>query len=155
MQHVVAMFGATFLVPVLTGFPPSTTLLFSGIGTLLILIITAGRIPSYLWSSFAFLAPVGAATSQHGMSGGLGGIFLAGLALTAVGGVVHFAGARWIQRLMPPAVTGTIVALIGLNLAPAAWDNVSAAPETASVTIVAMLVAAVLFRGLLGRLSVL
>lgn len=155
MQHVVAMFGATFLVPVLTGFPPSTTLLFSGIGTLLFLVVTAGRVPSYLGSSFAFLAPVGAATAQYGMSGALGGIFLAGLALTIVGLVVHFAGARWIQRLMPPVVTGSIVALIGLNLAPAAWDNVSAAPQTATVTIVAMLVAGVLFRGLLGRLSIL
>lgn len=155
MQHVVAMFGATFLVPVITGFPPSTTLFFSGIGTLLFLIITAGRVPSYLGSSFAFLAPVGAATAQYGMSGALGGIFLAGLVLTAVGVLVHFAGARWIQRLMPPVVSGSIVALIGLNLAPAAWDNVNAAPETATVTIVAMLVAGVLFRGLLGRLSIL
>lgn len=155
MQHVVAMFGATFLVPVITGFPPSTTLFFSGIGTLLFLIITAGRVPSYLGSSFAFLAPVGAATAQYGMSGALGGIFLAGLVLTAVGVLVHFAGARWIQRLMPPVVTGSIVALIGLNLAPAAWNNVNAAPETATVTIVAMLVAGVLFRGLLGRLSIL
>lgn len=155
MQHVVAMFGATFLVPVLTGFPPSTTLLFSGVGTLLFLVITAGRVPSYLGSSFAFLAPVGAATAQYGMSGALGGIFIAGAVLTAVGVIVHFAGARWIQRLMPPVVTGSIVALIGLNLAPAAWNNVSAAPETATVTIVAMLVAGVLFRGLLGRLSIL
>lgn len=155
MQHVVAMFGATFLVPVITGFPPSTTLFFSGIGTLLFLIITAGRVPSYLGSSFAFLAPVGAATAQYGMSGALGGIFLAGLVLTAVGVLVHFAGARWIQRLMPPVVSGSIVALIGLNLAPAAWNNVNAAPETATVTIVAMLVAGVLFRGLLGRLSIL
>lgn len=84
MQHVVAMFGATFLVPLITGFPPSTTLFFSGIGTIAFLIITAGRIPSYLGSSFAFLAPVGAATAQYGMSGALGGIFLAGLGLIVV-----------------------------------------------------------------------
>ncbi|WP_300344437.1 solute carrier family 23 protein [Nesterenkonia sp.] len=155
MQHVVAMFGATFLVPVITGFPPSTTLLFSGIGTLLFLLVTAGRVPSYLGSSFAFLAPVGAATAQYGMSGALGGIFLAGLGLVLVGLIVHFAGAVWIQRVMPPAVTGSIVALIGLNLAPAAWDNVNQAPESATVTIVAMLVAGVLFRGMLGRLSIL
>lgn len=155
MQHVVAMFGATFLVPLITGFPPSTTLFFSGIGTIAFLIITAGRIPSYLGSSFAFLAPVGAATAQYGMSGALGGIFLAGLGLVVVGLVVHFAGSHWIQRLMPPVVTGAIVALIGLNLAPAAWNNVNEAPVTASVTIVSMLLAGVLFRGLLGRLSIL
>ncbi|WP_022873044.1 uracil-xanthine permease family protein [Nesterenkonia alba] len=155
MQHVVAMFGATFLVPVITGFPPSTTLLFTGIGTLLFLIITAGRVPSYLGSSFAFLAPVGAATAQYGMSGALGGIFLAGLGLVLVGVIVHCAGPAWIQRLMPPVVTGSIVALIGLNLAPAAWGNVQEGPVTATVTIVAMLVASVLFRGMLGRLSIL
>ena len=64
MQHVVAMFGATFLVPIITGFPPSTTLLFSGIGTILFLLVTGNRLPSYLGSSFAFLAPIGAATRR-------------------------------------------------------------------------------------------
>lgn len=155
MQHVVAMFGATFLVPLITGFPPSTTLLFSGIGTLLFLIITAGRVPSYLGSSFAFIAPVTAAMGSYGMGGALGGILATGALLFLIGVVVHFAGARWIQLLMPPVVTGSIVALIGLNLAPAAWDNVDAAPVTASVTIIAMLLAGVFFRGLLGRLSIL
>ncbi|GAB3190018.1 uracil-xanthine permease family protein [Nesterenkonia suensis] len=155
MQHVVAMFGATFLVPLITGFPPATTLLFSGIGTILFLIITAGRVPSYLGSSFAFLAPVGASMGQYGMSGALGGIVMAGAGLFLVGLIVHVAGTRWIQLLMPPVVTGSIVALIGLNLAPAAWSNVDAAPVTATVTIVAMLLAGVLFRGLLGRLSIL
>ena len=71
-QHVVAMFGATFLVPLLTGFPPSTTLLFSGIGTLLFLVITANRLPSYLGSSFAFIAPITAASASGGKSVALG-----------------------------------------------------------------------------------
>lgn len=155
MQHVVAMFGATFLVPLITGFPPATTLFFSGVGTILFLIITAGRVPSYLGSSFAFLAPVGASMGQYGMAGALGGIVMAGAGLFLVGLLVHLVGTRWIQLLMPPVVTGAIVALIGLNLAPAAWDNVEAEPVTATVTIVAMLVAGVLFRGLLGRLSIL
>ena len=66
-QHVVAMFGATFLVPVLTGFPPSTTLLFSGVGTVLFLLVTRNRLPSYLGSSFAFIVPIVAATKAHGM----------------------------------------------------------------------------------------
>src|SRR5690606_7406733 len=66
-QHVVAMFGATFLVPILTGFPPSTTLLFSGIGTLLFLVITQGKVPSYLGSSFAFIAPITAAMTSQSM----------------------------------------------------------------------------------------
>ena len=155
LQHVVAMFGATFLVPLITGFPPSTTLLFSGVGTILFLIITAGRVPSYLGSSFAFIAPVLASAGTHGMGGAVGGILMTGAALFLVGVVVHYAGARWIQLLMPPVVTGAIVALIGLNLAPAAWDNVDAAPVTATITIVSMLLAGVLFRGMLGRLSIL
>ncbi len=154
-QHVVAMFGATFLVPLLTGFPPSTTLLFSGLGTLLFLIITAGRIPSYLGSSFAFIAPITAAMNQHGMGGALGGLIMAGAVLFLIGLIVHKAGTRWIHIVMPPVVTGAIVALIGLNLAPTAKANFDEAPVTALVTVVAILLVTVLFRGLLGRLSIL
>uniref|UniRef100_UPI0023B7FE4D uracil-xanthine permease family protein n=1 Tax=Arthrobacter sp. H41 TaxID=1312978 RepID=UPI0023B7FE4D len=154
-QHVVAMFGATFLVPLITGFPPSTTLLFSGIGTLLFLIITAGRIPSYLGSSFAFIAPIAAAQSQHGAAGALGGILMAGAALALIGAVVHRAGSRWIQVAMPPVVTGAIVALIGLNLAPTAKASFEQAPVTAAATVVTILLVTVLFKGILGRLSIL
>ena len=154
-QHVVAMFGATFLVPLLTGFPPSTTLLFSGLGTLLFLIITAGRVPSYLGSSFAFIAPIAAAQSQHGPAGALGGVVMAGAVLALIGLVVHWGGARWIQVLMPPVVTGAIVALIGLNLAPTARASFEQAPLTALVTVVSILLVTVLFRGILGRLSIL
>ncbi len=154
-QHVVAMFGATFLVPLITGFPPSTTLLFSGIGTLLFLVITANRIPSYLGSSFAFIAPIAAAQSQHGPAGALGGIIMAGAALAIIGFIVHTAGARWIQVAMPPIVTGAIVALIGLNLAPTAKASFEQAPVTALVTVIAILLVTVLFKGILGRLSIL
>ncbi|GAA4425420.1 solute carrier family 23 protein [Georgenia halophila] len=154
-QHVIAMFGATFLVPLITGFPAATTLFFSAVGTLLFLIITAGRVPSYLGSSFAFLAPIGAATGAAGMSAALGGILVVGVMLAIVGLIVHVAGARWIDVVMPPVVTGAIVALIGLNLAPAAWGNVQEGPVTAAVTIAAIILAAVVFRGFLGRLSIL
>ena len=154
-QHVIAMFGATFLVPLLTGFPPSTTLLFSGVGTILFLLITAGRIPSYLGSSFAFIAPITAAMNQHGMGGALGGLIMAGAVLFLIGLIVHKAGTRWIHVVMPPVVTGAIVALIGLNLAPTAKANFDKAPVTALVTVVAILLVTVLFRGLLGRLSIL
>ncbi len=155
MQHVVAMFGATFLVPLLTGFPPSTTLFFSAIGTLLFLLITGGKVPSYLGSSFALIAPITAATASHGMGSALGGVIAVGALLAVVGVVVHLAGARWIDRVMPPTVTGAIVALIGFNLAPSAWSNVQQAPVTAVVTIAAILLVTVLFRGLVGRLSIL
>jgi uracil-xanthine permease len=154
-QHVVAMFGATFLVPLITGFPPSTTLLFSGLGTMLFLLVTAGRVPSYLGSSFAFIAPITASVSQYGPGGALGGVVMAGAALFLIGLVVQFAGTNWLQRLMPPLVTGTIVALIGFNLAPAAKESFMAAPVTALVTLASIILVSVLFRGLPGRLSIL
>ncbi|MGC5628154.1 uracil-xanthine permease family protein [Georgenia sp. Z1344] len=160
-QHVVAMFGATFLVPLLTGFPPATTLFFSAVGTLLFLVVTGGRLPSYLGSSFAFIAPITAVQTVHGdptpeeMALGLGGVLVTGAVLALVGLLVHVAGSRWIDLVMPPVVTGTIVALIGFNLAPAAWNNVQLAPVTAVVTIVSILLVTVLFKGLLGRLSIL
>ncbi|WP_156253292.1 uracil-xanthine permease family protein [Pseudactinotalea terrae] len=172
MQHVVAMFGSTFLVPLLTGLPPATTLFFSAIGTVAFLLITKNRLPSYLGSSFAFIAPIGAAAGTHGMSSALGGVVVTGALLAIVGLVVHLAGSRWIDVVMPPVVTGTIVALIGFNLAPAAWgtcqqeivdgeivsictNGVRAAPVTAIITILAVVLVTVLFRGILGRLSIL
>lgn len=154
-QHVVAMFGATFLVPLLTGFPPATTLFFSGIGTVLFLVVTAGRVPSYLGSSFAFIAPITASVSQYGPGGALGGVIMAGAALFLIGVIVQVAGTGWLQKLMPPAVTGTIVALIGFNLAPSAKENFTAAPVTALITLGSIVLISVLFRGLLGRLSIL
>ena len=153
-QHVVAMFGATFLVPIITGFPPSTTLFFSGVGTLLFLIITRNRLPSYLGSSFAFLAPVGAATEIGGIPLALSGIIVVGAMLALVGVLVHLAGSRWIDALLPPVVSGAIVALIGFNLAPAARDNFTEAPGVAVITLLAVILSAVLFKGLLGRLSI-
>ncbi|MEP7764699.1 solute carrier family 23 protein [Sanguibacter sp. 25GB23B1] len=155
LQHIVAMFGATFLVPLLTGFSPATTLFFSAIGTVLFLVVTGNRLPSYLGSSFAFIAPIGAATASGGQSAAVGGILVAGVALTIVGAVVHVAGARWINAIMPPVVTGTIVALIGFNLAPSAWDNFQQAPLTALVTLASIILVTVLFKGILGRLAIL
>jgi len=153
-QHVVAMFGATFLVPLITGFPPATTLLFSGIGTLLFLIITANRLPSYLGSSFAFLAPITAATASGGPSVALGGIVVVGALLAVIGVVVHLTGTRWIDVVLPPVVSGAIVALIGFNLAPAAKNNFAESPVVAIITLLAIILAAVVFRGFLGRLSI-
>lgn len=164
-QHVVAMFGATFLVPLLTGFDPATTLFFTGVGTIVFLLITAGRLPSYLGSSFALLAPIAAVTG-YVSSGDIpldqgkaalaqGGVIAAGLALLVIGVIVHFAGASWIDKLMPPVVTGAIVSLIGFNLAPAAWRNVQEAPVTAIATIGGILLVTVLFKGIIGRLSIL
>ena len=160
MQHVVAMFGATFLVPLITGFPPATTLFFSAIGTMLFLLITGNRLPSYLGSSFAFLAPIAAAKASDGGNFGtaLFGVVAAGTLLALVGLLVHFVGPAWIEKLMPAVVTGAIVMLIGFNLAPAAWNNVTskaATMTTAFVTVGAILLVTVLFKGMIGRLSIL
>ncbi|WP_448631012.1 uracil-xanthine permease family protein [Cellulomonas soli] len=155
LQHIVAMFGATFLVPLITGFSPQTTLFFSAVGTVGFLLITGNRLPSYLGSSFAFLAPIAAATASGGQSVAVGGILVTGIALALVGLLVHVVGGRWIDVVMPPVVTGTIVALIGFNLAPAAWNNVKVAPVTAIVTLASIILISVLFRGMLGRLAIL
>ena len=153
-QHVVAMFGATFLVPVLTGFPPATTLLFSGVGTLLFLIITGNRLPSYLGSSFSVIAPVVAAGASHGAGSALGGLVAVGGILVVIGVVVHLVGTHWIDVVLPPVVTGAIVALIGFNLAPAAKSNFEKGPLVGIVTLVLLVGALAFFRGILGRLAI-
>ncbi|QQM54852.1 uracil-xanthine permease family protein [Rhodococcus pyridinivorans] len=154
MQHVIAMFGATLLVPTITGFPVTTTLLFSGIGTALFLIITRGRVPSYLGSSFAFIAPL-SASAGSGPAAQLGGIVAVGIVLVLVGLVVKAAGSRIIDAVMPPVVTGAIVALIGLNLAPTATGSFEAQPLVATITLVVTLLVTVVGPGMLGRLGIL
>ena len=154
-QHVVAMFGATFLVPLLTGFPPSTTLLFSGIGTILFLLITRNRVPSYLGSSFAFIAPITASTQADSPEAALGGVLVIGVLLALLGLLVQAIGTRWISALMPPVVMGSIVALIGFNLAPTAYEKFKVSPVTATITLAAVVLCTALFRGILGRVSVL
>jgi putative pyrimidine permease RutG len=128
LQHVLAMFGATVLGPILMGFNPNTAIFFSGIGTLIFFVIVGGRVPSYLGSSFSFIAVVLVATGfPKGFTGpgfnphndvALGGIIAAGVVYAIIGLVVTFTGYQWIEYLMPPAVTGAVVAAIGLNLAP-------------------------------------
>ncbi len=155
-QHVIAMFGATFLVPILTGFDPSTTLMFTAISTALFLLINANKLPSYLGSSFGLIAPVMAVTAAHkGIAVASFGIMCTGILLALIGVLVHFAGAKWIDIIMPPVVNGAIVAIIGFNLGPAVWTNFQKAPDTALVTLVAVMLIAVVFRGLLGRLNIL
>lgn len=155
VQHVAAMFGATFLVPILTGFPPTTTLLFSGIGTLLFVLITRNRVPSYLGSSFAFIAPVIAAKGADGnIAVALGGIVAAGVLLFLVGLAVQVAGVKWIELLLPPVVTGTIVAVIGLNLAGVAKSGITAQPLIGVITLGSILLITVLSRGFLARVAI-
>ena len=154
MQHVIAMFGATLLVPTLTGFPVNTTLLFSGLGTMLFLLITRNRLPSYLGSSFGFIAPLLASQGQ-GIGVQLGGVVAAGLVLILVGLLVKKLGRSIIDAVMPPAVSGAIVALIGLNLAPTAVSNFQSQPLVALVTFSAILVFTIAGRGMWTRLGIL
>ena len=155
LQHIASMFGATFLVPILTGFSPSTTLLFSGIGTLAFLAITKNRVPSYLGSSFAFLGPIAAAKAGgDDIASALGGIVATGIALALVGLLVGKIGIAWIEKIMPPVVTGAIVMIIGLNLAGVAKGQLAAQPVLGVISLVSILVIAVAFKGFIARLSI-
>ncbi len=172
LQHVVAMFGATVLAPILMGFDPNVSILFSGIATLVFFVVVGGRVPSYLGSSFAFIGPVlvatGATVGQPNPNIGvaLGGIIAAGALYTLIGLIVAVAGHRWVERLMPPAVTGAIVAAIGLVLAPIAIQSASGigpgSPEgsafarwMAILTVIAVGVVAVYAPGIWRRLPIL
>ena len=154
LQHIAAMFGATFLVPIITGLPPTTTLFFSGIGTLLFLIITQNKLPSYLGSSFAFLAPIAASVKSDGMATALGGVVATGVILAIIGLIVRSSGTGWIDWLLPPVVTGTIVMVIGLNLAGAAKNNFAAGPVVGVITLASIALISAFSRGFLGRIAI-
>jgi uracil-xanthine permease len=152
-QHILAMFGATALVPVLTGFPVTTTIFFSGVGTIIFNLLTRNRVPSYTGSSFAFIAPVLAAKSE-GLEAALAGIVAAGIALFLVGLIVDRVGWNVFEFLFPPIVTGSIVALIGLNLAPVAWQQFEQQAGLGMITLVAILIIGVAVKSFLSRMSV-
>jgi uracil-xanthine permease len=153
-QHILAMFGATALVPVLTGFPVTTTIFWSGVGTIIFNLMTGNRVPSYTGSSFAFIAPVLAAKAHGGVPAALGGIMVAGVVLFLIGLFVDRAGYGVIEFLLPPVVTGSIVALIGLNLAPVAKSQFEAQAGIALVTLVSILIIGVAVKNFLSRMSV-
>ncbi|WP_173124399.1 uracil-xanthine permease family protein [Kibdelosporangium persicum] len=153
-QHVAAMISATILVPAAVGLPPTTTLLFSGVGTIVFLVITRNRVPGYLGSSFAFMAPLIAA-KQHGVAAQLGAVVVAGGILIVFGIAVKALGVRLLESVLPPVVTGGLVLLIGLSMAPHAVRPFEAQPGIGAITIGVILLCLVLARGLLARLSVL
>lgn len=164
VQHVIAMFGATVLAPILMGFDPNVAILMSGIGTLIFFVLTGGNVPSYLGSSFAFIGVVIAATGYAGQGANanigvaLGGIMACGVLYTAIGAMVQIVGTGWIERLMPPVVTGAVVAVIGLNLAGVPIKNMAAGDFDAwmqLVTFVSVGVVAVYTRGMVQRLLIL
>ncbi len=172
LQHLFAMFGATVLVPFLFRVNPATSLLLNGIGTLIYLAVCKGRIPAYLGSSFAFIAPVLVVTSipaLGGYSAAQGGFIAFGLFFIVVSQIVRFAGTRWIDVLFPPAAMGAIVAVIGLELAPVAVEMAGltgkpfadaritqAVGMSVSIfTLTTVVLCSVLFRGFLAIIPVL
>ena len=164
VQHVIAMFGSTVLAPILMGFDPNLAVFMSGIGTLIFFLITAGRVPSYVGSSFAFIGVVIAATAYAGKGANaniglaLGGIIACGAVYAAVGVVVRLVGTGWIERFMPPVVTGAVVAVIGLNLAGIPIKNMAANNFEAwmqALTFVSVALVAVFTRGMVQRLLIL
>ncbi len=157
IQHVMAMFGATVVVPLILGFNVNTVLLFSGIATLIFLVVTAGNVPSYLGSSFSFIGSILAIQggAGHNQPLAFGGIFIAGLLYFIAGFVVHRAGTRVVRFFMPPVVTGAVVAVIGLALAPVAWSSYSKDLVTATITVLAAVLASVYLHGFLRLLPIL
>ncbi|MCQ6563063.1 uracil permease [Paenibacillus mendelii] len=177
VQHLFAMFGSTVLVPNLLGVDPAICLLMNGIGTLLYLWICKGKIPAYLGSSFAFIAPAGAvignyASEEAGYAAALGGFIVAGLVFTILAWIIQVAGTGWINIVFPPAAMGAIVAVIGLELVPTAARMAGwiapAEPEKAAVwapdasiialsciTLCVTIFGSVLFRGFMRIIPIL
>jgi len=164
IQHVIAMFGATVLAPILMGFSPNIAILMSGIGTLIFYFVTGGKVPSYLGSSFAFIGVVIAASGYAGkgpnanIAVALGGIVACGVVYILIGALVQAIGTGWIERFMPPVVTGAVVAVIGLNLASVPIKNMAASNFDSwmqAVTFLCVGLVAVFARGMLQRLLIL
>ncbi len=116
LQHLFSMFGATILVPYLVGLSPAMALISSGLGTLAFLLITKGKVPAYLGSSFAYIIPIKLANEAGGPGAAMVGTFLAGLVYGIVALVISKAGHRWIMKLLPPIVVGPVIIVIGLGI---------------------------------------
>ena len=164
VQHLIAMFGATVLAPILMGFDPNVAILMSGVGTLIFFLMTGGKVPSYLGSSFAFIGVVIAASGYAGsgpnanIGVALGGIIACGIVYTIIGAIVQAVGTGWIERFMPPVVTGAVVAVIGLNLAGIPIKNMAPTDFDKwmqGITFVCVALVAVFSSGMVQRLLIL
>ena len=155
-QHVVAMFGATFVFPLIMGLNPQLAIMMSGIATICFLLIVKNKVPSYLGTSAAFVGGVVAIYAQHGTPMDVtGAILIAGVVLAGVGLIVHFVGAGLIHAVLPPVVTGAVVMLIGFNLAPVVatiyWPQDQWIGFIVMIAVIAMSVG---LRGFIGRVSI-
>ena len=164
LQHVFAMFGATILVPILTGLDPTTALFTAGTGTLIYILCTGAKVPAFLGSSFAFIPPLIAISASHGIAYALGGAVAAGLFYCLVGLIIRFAGTAWLDRVLPPVVIGSVIVVIGLCLAPTAMSMAMNDASgnynlvflsIAAVTLCITIVANIFFKGFLGTIPIL
>ncbi|HWR62120.1 MAG TPA: uracil permease, partial [Clostridia bacterium] len=165
-QHLFAMFGASVLVPILFKINPATVLLLNGIGTLLYIFLTNGKVPSFLGSSFAYLSPTFVVMASQGFQAAQAGFVVSGLLLALVGMIIKYAGSEWIDVVFPPAAMGAIVAIIGLELAPTAASMaglISGGGEpldpkyilVSVSTLAIVLIGSVAFKGFLGIIPIL
>jgi uracil permease len=156
LQHTVAMFGATVLVPLLTGLNPSVALFTAGLGTLVFHLVTGRMVPVFLGSSFAFIAPILAAKEAgFSLSAIGGGLVAAGLVYGLLALLVLLIGSERVRWVFPPVVTGPVIVVIGLTLAPVAVQMASKDWLLAIVTFASAVVSAVFFRGLFQMIPVL
>ncbi|MBQ7158972.1 MAG: uracil permease [Treponema sp.] len=163
IQHVFAMFGATVLVPLLTGLNTSTALFTAGTGTLIYILVTGAKVPAYLGSSFAFIPALVAIGKGYGTAYAMGGAICAGLFYCLIALIIKYAGREWIKTALPPVVIGSVIIVIGLGLAPTAINeafylnnNYSlVAVAIAGFTLVISIVATMFFRGFLNTISIL
>ena len=155
-QHVVAMFGATFVFPAIMGLNPNLAVLMSGVATVLFLLIVKNKIPSYVGTSASFVAGVAAIRAQGGSSADVtGAILVAGLVLVAIGLVVHFGGAHLVNAVLPPVVTGAVVMLIGFNLATVATTTYFPAGQWIGLATAAFVIGvSVVARGFVSRIAI-
>lgn len=130
LQHVFAMFGATVLVPILTGLDVGVALVASGVGTLIYIVCTKGKVPVYLGSSFAYITAIATAGSVNGFSSAYVGLMLVGIIYVIVATVIRFVGSGWLKRLLPPVVIGPMIMIIGLGLANVAIGQAGLAPKS-------------------------
>ena len=165
IQHVFAMFGSTVLVPILTGIDPSLALLCAGLGTLLFHLITGRKVPAFLGSSFAFIYAIqtvagsygamGTPGYQEGLQYACGGIVVAGLLYVVLAAIIKLVGVKKVMRFLPPVVTGPIIILIGLNLAPSAVSNASSCWWLAIVAMAIIIVANIWGKGMIKIIPIL
>jgi uracil-xanthine permease len=155
-QHVVAMFGATFVFPLIMGLNAQLAIMMSGIATICFLLIVQGRVPSYLGTSASFVGAVAAIRAQGGDSAQVtGAILVAGVVLALVGVAIHFLGSGVLHRVLPPVVTGAVVMLIGFNLAPVVANIYWPQDQWVALCVMAFtIVCAVAFKGFIGRIAV-